>query len=101
MRYTGNVAVLDLDDPEVLQEWALRASSVVSRDRASTQQWARSMYDTGDYAGVSWWSFYEPRWASFGLWDVSGLTVAGEPEPLTLAHDAVRDAATPIRRVVS
>jgi hypothetical protein len=77
------------------------ASSVVSRDRASTQQWARSMYESGDCAGLSWWSFYEPRWASFGLWDISGLTLSGEPEPLTMAHDAVQDAAALIRRVVS
>lgn len=101
VKYSGDLAILDLDDPEVLQEWSLRPSSVVSRDRASTQQWSRSMYDTGDYAGVSWWSFYEPRWASFGLWDVSGLTVAGDPEPLTMDHDAVQDAAALIRRVIS
>jgi hypothetical protein len=58
------------------------------------------MYDTGDYAGLSWWSFYEPRWASIGLWDTAGLTVAGEPEPLTMSHDAVLDAAALIRRVL-
>ncbi|MET4144337.1 RES domain-containing protein [Arthrobacter sp. UYCo732] len=101
VKYTGEPSVLDLDDPSVLQEWALRPSSVVSRDRPSTQQWARSMFETGDYAGVSWWSFYEPRWASFGLWDVSGLTVDGPPEPLTLGHPAVLEASTMIRRSIS
>jgi len=71
MKYEGDPAILDLDDPRLLQDWSLRPSTVVSRDRATTQQWARSIYDTGDYAGVSWWSFYEPRWASLGMWDVS------------------------------
>jgi hypothetical protein len=101
VRYVGDPSILDLDDPEVLLDWSLRPSSVVSRDRASTQQWARSMHDSGDYAGLSWWSFYEPRWASFGLWDISGLAVSGEPEPLTMDHDAIQDAAALIRRVVS
>lgn len=99
-RYTGEPAVLDLDDPYALQEWSLRPSSVVARDRASTQQWARAMYDTDQYAGVSWWSFYEPRWASFGLWDITGLTLAEPPEPLTLDHESVQDAAALIKRVL-
>ncbi|ABK02109.1 hypothetical protein Arth_0711 [Arthrobacter sp. FB24] len=101
VKYEGDPPILDLDDPEALQEWSLRPSNIVSRDRASTQQWARSMYETGDYAGLSWWSFYEPRWASFGLWDITGLTPVGDPEPLTMTHDAVQDAATLIRRVIS
>nr|WP_218063941.1 RES domain-containing protein [Arthrobacter wenxiniae] len=99
-KYEANPAILDLDDPGALQEWSLRPSSVVSRDRPSTQQWARAMYDTGGYAGVSWWSYYEPSWASYGLWDISGLTVAGTPEILTLSHPAVQDAAALIRRII-
>lgn len=101
MKYTGDLAVLDLDDPEVLLEWSLRPSSVVSRDRDSTQQWAGAIHATGDYDGLSWWSFYEPRWASLGLWGTSGLTVAGQPEPLTMDHDAVQEAAALIRRIIS
>lgn len=100
VKYTGTPTILDLDDPYALQDWSLRPSSVVSRDRASTQRWARDMYDTGDYAGISWWSFFEPRWASFGLWDVSALTVAGPPEPLTLTHPAIQDASSIIRRLI-
>ncbi|MDQ0664705.1 hypothetical protein QFZ35_003203 [Arthrobacter ulcerisalmonis] len=100
MKYTGDPAILDLDDPQVLMDWSLRPSSVVSRDRDSTQQWARSIYDTGSFDGLSWWSYYEPRWASIGLWDVKGLEVAGDPEPLTMDHDTVREAAAIIRKVI-
>ena len=100
VRYTGDPAILDLDDPQVLLDWSLRPSSVVSRDRDSTQQWARAIYDTGTVEGLSWWSFYEPRWASIGLWDVKGLQVAGEPEPLTMEHDAIQEAAAIIRKVI-
>ncbi|MBG0738886.1 RES family NAD+ phosphorylase [Paeniglutamicibacter antarcticus] len=101
VKYTGNPVILNLDDPQALQDWSLRPSSVVSKDRPSTQQWARSMYETGDYAGLSWWSYYDPIWASFGLWDITGLTVDGAPEPLTLGHAAVQDAASIIRRTLS
>ena len=100
VKYEGNPAILDLDEPQVLQNWSLRPSSVVSKDRAATQLWARSMYDTGDYAGLSWWSYYDPRWASYGLWDVSGLRAAGTPEALTIDHPAVENAASLIRRTV-
>lgn len=100
VKYAGDLAILDLDDPKELQDWSLRPSSVVSRDRPATQRWARSMHDTADYAGISWWSFYEPRWSSFGLWDISGLAVVGTPEPLSLGDGTVRDAASLIRRVI-
>ncbi|WP_323958862.1 hypothetical protein [Arthrobacter sp. JZ12] len=59
------------------------------------------MYDTGDYSGVSWWSYYEPRWASFGLWDISGLAVDGSPEPLTLTHPSLEEASRIIRRLIT
>jgi pseudouridine-5'-phosphate glycosidase len=42
-----------------------------------------------DSAGHSRWSFNEPRGVSFGLCDVSRLTVAGDPEPLTTAHNVM------------
>jgi hypothetical protein len=44
--------------------------------------------------------YYEPRWASIGVWDVKGLEVAGDPEPLTMDHEAVREAAAIIRKVI-
>lgn len=98
--YEGEPAVLDLDDPYNLQDWGLRPSQVVQRDRPSTQRWARAIYDAGDHKGVSWWSCYEPRWASIGLWDITGLELAAEPQPLTMNHPAVLGAAEAIRRIV-
>ncbi|WP_262103458.1 RES domain-containing protein [Arthrobacter sp. Marseille-P9274] len=98
--YDGEPDVLDLDDPYTLVDWGLRPSQVVARDRPSTQRWARAIYDAGGTAGVSWWSYYEPRWASIGLWDISGLTPVGDPEPLTLDHPVIHGAAEAIRRIV-
>lgn len=99
-RYAVDADVLDLDDPYVLRDWGLRPSSVVSRDRTVTQQWARAIYEAEAGAGVSWWSYRDPRWASLGLWDHGLVSLVGEPEPLTLAHSAVMDASRVISRVI-
>lgn len=89
-------SVLDLDDPVMLRELGLRPSEVVSRDRAFTQRWAGAI-DKRRWAGVRWWSYYDSRWYSYGLWDRHYLTVAGV-EPLSLDHPAVVEAATVLRR---
>ncbi|MCV2489442.1 RES family NAD+ phosphorylase [Geodermatophilus sp. YIM 151500] len=99
-RYTFTGSILDLDDPEVLSEWALRPSSVVTRDRGITQRWARAIHDSGEYAGVSWWSHRDPRWASLGVWDRAQLRVSDEVEELTLVHPALIEASHVISRVV-
>lgn len=99
VRYQGDPAVLDLDDPDELTRLGLRPSGVVSRRRAETQQWARAIYDSNDHDGVSWWSYYEPMWASFGLWNYSNLSVAEDPVPLGLSHPDVQEAADIIRRL--
>ncbi|MGH2696957.1 MAG: hypothetical protein ACRDIW_08200, partial [Actinomycetota bacterium] len=52
-------------------------------------------YEEG-VAGFEWWSTIEASWINVTLFDdrVAGrLTVVGEPEPLTLDHPAVREAA--------
>ncbi|MBA2574989.1 MAG: RES domain-containing protein [Nocardioidaceae bacterium] len=100
VRLTGDVEVLDLDDPHVLVDQGLRPSSVVTRERVVTQQWARAIFEAGGHAGVTWWSYRDPRWASYGLWDRRGLALADQPEPLTLTHPAVITAGQVISRVI-
>jgi hypothetical protein len=69
----ARAAVCDLDDARRLVELGLRPSDVVTRDRAVTQRWAGELFAARRFAGVRWWSYYDPRWGSFGLWDVSAL----------------------------
>lgn len=66
--YDIDVMVCDLDDPKSLMELGIRPSQVVSSDRRVTQGWARQVYDTGQYDGVSWWSRHDARWTCTGLW---------------------------------
>ena len=89
--------ILDLDDAETLQALGLRPSEVVSRDRAVTQRWAQAIVKQRPWDGVRWWSFHDPRWHSYGLWDRHHLKVTGI-ERLDLHHPAVVEAATLLRR---
>lgn len=89
--------VLDLDDAAALGSLGLRPSEVVSSDRTVTQRWAGAIAGQRRWEGVRWWSYYDPRWYSYGLWDRRHLTVTGV-EPLSLDHPAVVEAATALRR---
>lgn len=87
-----NVAVCDPDDAERLVHLRLRPSRVVTRDRDVTQGWARTLHARGEFAGVRWWSSYNPEWGSIGLWDVAAIAVT-EVEPLGPDHPHVLAAA--------
>ncbi|HET9588118.1 MAG TPA: hypothetical protein VFO91_04975, partial [Anaerolineales bacterium] len=99
-RLPDDARICNLDDPEQLRELGLRPSEVVSRDYASTQAWARRIYNQRTWIGVRWWSYYEPQWASIGLWDTRGLTLE-EIRPLRLDHAEMIEASrTIVRRIV-
>ena len=91
-------SILDLDDPHELVERSLRPSLVVTRDRETTQQWAKAVFHENRWAGVEWWSYYDPRWSSIGLWSMKPLKVSGTPAPLTLDHPAITEAAEILAR---
>lgn len=90
-------AVCNLDDPEQLLALNLRPSDVVSRHYARTQAWALRLYDRRAWAGVRWWSYYDSKWASFGLWDSTSLALEAV-EPLTLDHPSFQEGADTIGR---
>lgn len=96
-----NVRVCDLNSAERLLEYGLRPSDVVTRDRVVSQAWAANIQQSGIYAGVSWWSYYNPAWRSMALWDLSGLALGEEPRALTIQDPDVQQAASMIaRRIV-
>ncbi len=99
-RAAGVPAFYDLDDAANLLSAGLRPSQVVTRDRKTTQAWAMQFFDRGERDGVAWWSYYQPDWRSIGLWNLDRIRPLGAPEPLTLAHPAVRAAATEIARIL-
>jgi hypothetical protein len=95
-----NEPICDLDDPARLLALNLRPSHVVSRDYSRTRAWARQIFQLGNWIGVRWWSYYDPRWASIGLWKTGVLTLE-EVVPLRMDHPAFLEAAnTILRRIV-
>lgn len=99
---SGKAAIFDLDDVDALKTIGItRPSSVVTRDRSKTQAWARTIFETGRYAGASWWSYYSPDWMVIGLWERSALVQAGSIEVLTPGSGAVREAARTIVRQIA
>ena len=89
--------VLDLDDLDSLRELGIRPSDVVTRDREVTQAWALRAFRRKRWIGIRWWSYYDPRWYAYGLWDRRQLTASGV-EPLTLDHPAAVEAARVLGR---
>jgi hypothetical protein len=90
----------DLDDPAELRKLGLRPSEVVSRDYAITRAWARRIYEQGAWAGVRWWSYYDPRWNSIGLWNSSRLRLEAV-HPLHLEDPALIEAGRVIARRIA
>ena len=99
-RLDAAAAICDLDDPARLLDLGLRPSSVVSRDYTRTREWARRIHEQGRWAGIRWWSYYDSRWSSLGLWDTTSLSLV-EVRPLTIGDAALIEAARTICRRVS
>ena len=89
--------LLDLDDARALLERGLRPSDVVTRDRGVTHRWALRIFGEETWAGVRWWSYYDPAWGSCGVWDQTDLTV-GEVTTLDRSMPTVVSAAAVIHR---
>jgi len=96
-RLADAAPLCDLDDPDVLRDLGLRPSEVVSRDYSRTRAWARRIYAQRLWVGVRWWSYYDPRWASVGLWDLTGLALQ-DVRPLRLDNPALIEASRTIAR---
>jgi hypothetical protein len=90
---TNEAAVCDLDNAARLLAYDLHPSEMVARDRVVTQAWAGRVYSSGKWAGISWWSRYDSRWRSLGLWNRKDLRLSEPPELLTIRHPAIRQAA--------
>jgi hypothetical protein len=92
--------ICNLDDPAQLGALGLPPSDVVSRDYTRSRAWARRIYEQGRWIGVRWWSYYDPQWASFGLWEIGQLELE-DVRLLRLDDAAIQDAGRIIaRRIV-
>ena len=91
-------SLLDLDDARVLLSRELKPSDVVTRDRGATHRWALRIFAEEMWAGVRWWSYYDPVWGSCGLWNQSDLRSV-DVTSLQRSTPTVASAAAVIHRV--
>jgi hypothetical protein len=99
-RLAEGAPLCDLDDPQQLLNLKLKPSEVVSRDYTRSRAWSHRIYEQRVWIGVRWWSYYDPRWASVGLWDTRRLTLE-DVNPLSLHDPALVEASrTIVRRIV-
>lgn len=99
-RMDPTIAICNLDEPAQLAALGLRPSDVVSGAYARTREWARRLFQDGRWGGVRWWSYYDPRWSSFGIWATGAISLA-DVRRLTFADAALLEAARSIARSVT
>lgn len=89
------VALLDLDDPQVLLKERLRPSQVATRARAVTQRQAAGLYISHpEAAGLRWWSTIEASLTNLTLFDRAAHHLSiNEIHPLTIHDEPVQQAA--------
>jgi hypothetical protein len=87
--------LIDLDEPRVLEENALRPSLVATRRRELTQQQALGLFERNPRAaGLRWWSTFESLWANATLFDrAAGALRLVDVRRLALGDAALVEAA--------
>jgi len=96
-----SIALFALDDVDALKSIGItKPRSVVMRDRGKTQALARAIFETGRYAGASWWSYYGPDLTVMGRWDRDGVSAIETPENLTVVSAVVKAASDAIVRQI-
>lgn len=91
--------ICDLDDISQLRALKLRPSDVVTRDYVVSRRWALAIFKEKHWIGARWWSFYDPKWSSIGLWNSRELRLL-DVEQLRIDTPAFREAARTIARPV-
>lgn len=89
----------NLDDAARLVDLALRPSDVVTPDYETSRAWAARIHDAGASVGVSWWSWYDSRWHSYGLWNIDGL-VASVVVDIEASMSVIERSAMSINKVL-
>src|SRR5262245_18261884 len=91
----GGLDPIDLDEPRELIKLRLRPSQVATHQRDVTQRIALTIFQEGK-VGLGWWSTIEASWPNVTLFSERALELlrlSAEPEPLTVQHPMVVEAA--------
>ena len=91
--------ICNLDNAHELVAQTLRPSTVITRELRITQSWARGIYEEQRWNGVGWWSYYDARWLSCGIWDSHLLTLL-DVRVLSMDDLSLITAARTLRRAI-
>lgn len=91
--------VCNLDDAHELLARGMRPSTVITRELRITQGWARSIFAEQRWDGIGWWSYYDARWMSCGIWESEFLMVH-DVQILRMQDVAVVTTARTLRRAI-
>ncbi|OLC89024.1 MAG: hypothetical protein DMD38_14600 [Gemmatimonadetes bacterium] len=88
--HLGSIKLADLCDPQTLVKYDIRPDVLASRDITKTQAVAAALHKEG-FGGLRWWSALSGDWHTIVVFQ--GEIEYGPPEPLTIGHEAVREAS--------
>jgi len=88
--HLGSIKLADLCDPQTLVKYDIRPDVLASRDITKTQAVAAALHKEG-FGGLRWWSALSGDWHTIVVFQ--GEIEYGTPEPLTIGHEAVREAS--------
>ncbi len=96
LELNDSAALVDLDEPTVLEGESLRPSVVATGRRRVTQSYALDMFERRrETAGLRWWSTLEAGWINLTLFDRGlGDVTLTDVRELTVDDDVVIEAAT-------
>jgi hypothetical protein len=95
LELADDAALVDLDEPKVLQREALRPSQVATNERSMTQRQAEDLFRRHAGAvGLRWWSTFESLWGNVTLFDRAERALeVSDVQQLDVGDDVVREAA--------
>ncbi|MDQ2865780.1 MAG: RES family NAD+ phosphorylase [Candidatus Eremiobacteraeota bacterium] len=96
-----SLPIFELDDLNAIRSLGIeQPSRIVTRDRTITRGWARTIYERGTYAGARWWSYHNPDWQAYGLWNIDALSLNVPPTPLSTGSPIVISTAKAIAKQI-
>ena len=95
----NSLTIWRTNDARNLEKFGLNPTDVITRNRKKTQAWAARVFELSRYDGISWWSYYNPDWTAYGLWNLKDLKVV-DVHRLDIGDTIIAGAARSIVRNV-
>lgn len=89
----------DLSDPRLLIEYNVTVTEVVKRNPRATQRLAARLFQSHEFDGIAWWSYYQPSLTLIALFQPDEAQLV-DTVPLSLDLSEVQEAARLVVRTI-